>query len=312
VRRRLCAISVDLDETPNYFKIHGLPLPERGSRAAHAVYDASLSRLDAFAGAHGLPLTLFAIGRDLDRPESASALRRLCDRGHAAENHSLDHRYDLTRLDAPGIEREIVEGARAIERATGRRPTGFRAPGYTVNDAVFDALDAASVAFDSSVFPCPAYYSAKALVLGLMGARGRRSDAVLDSPRVMFAPSRPYRPGRPWYRRGSRGFIELPIQVTPRLRLPMIGTSIGMAGPTGARLLAAMCSGEALVNIELHGMDVLDVSDGLAALAPHQPELRTPLARRLDSLSAVVERLARDGYAFVRLDEAAEEIRKHL
>jgi hypothetical protein len=92
----------------------------------------------------------------------------------------------------------------------------------------------------------------------------------------------------------------------------MIGTSIGAVGPAGARLLAAMCSGEALVNIELHGMDALDVSDGLEALAPYQPELRTPLARRLDSLAAVVEVLARDGYAFVRLDEAAEEIGKLL
>lgn len=310
--RRLCAISVDLDETPNYFKIHGLALPDSASRGAHAVYDAALPRLDAFARSFGLPLTLFAIGRDLDRPESAAALRDLCDAGHAAENHSMDHRYDLTRLGAREIEREIAEGALAIERATGRRPSGFRAPGYTVNDAVFDALDALGVAFDSSVFPCPAYYAAKAAVMGLMRARGRRSESVLDSPRVLAAPSRPYRPGKRWDRRGSRRFIELPIQVTPGLRLPVIGTSIGLAGPSGARLLARMCSGEELVNIELHGMDALDRGDGLEALAPYQPELRSSLAHRLDSLAALVEALTRAGYAFVRLDEAAEALRERL
>lgn len=106
--------------------------------------------------------------------------------------------------------------------------------------------------------------------------------------------------------------MELPIQVTPVLRLPVIGTSIGMGGPGGARLLARMCAGEAFVNVELHGMDVLDVSDGLEALQPFQPELRSPLARRLDALSAVVEVLRGAGFAFVRLDEAAEVLEPGL
>lgn len=309
---RLCAVSVDLDETPNYFKIHGLSLPDASSLGAHAVYDAALPRLEALADELKIPLTLFAIGSDLERPESAAALRRLSGRGHAVENHSLGHRYDLTRLDAGEIEREIVQGARVIERATGRRPSGFRAPGYTVNDALFDALERAGVAFDSSVFPCPAYYSAKALVMGAMQARGRRSESILGSPRVMTAPRRPFRPGRPWHQRGARGFIELPIQVTPTGRLPVIGTSLGAAGPRGARLLARMCSREAFVNIELHGMDVLEVGDGLEALARHQPELRTPLERRIASLSAVVEELKRAGYAFVRLDEAADAFSARL
>lgn len=311
-RRRLCAVSVDLDETPNYFQIHGLPAPDPSARGSHAVYDAALARLDAFAGAHDLPLTFFAIGRDLDRAESASALRRLCDRGHAAENHSLGHRYDLTRLDPAEIAREIEGGSRAIERATGRRPRGFRAPGYTVNDAVFDALEDLSVAFDSSVFPCPAYYAVKALIIGAMRLRGRVSSSVVGSARVAVAPTRPYRPGRPWHRRGSRALIELPIQVTPHLRVPVIGTLIGLVGAAGARAMGRMCAGEELVNIELHGMDVLDVGDGLEALAPHQPELRTPLARRLDALSAIVVALAAEGFSFVRLDEAALELQRSL
>ena len=35
-----------------------------------------------------------------------------------------------------------AEGAAAIARVTGRRPVGFRAPGYTVSDPLFDALEA--------------------------------------------------------------------------------------------------------------------------------------------------------------------------
>ncbi|UQA55682.1 polysaccharide deacetylase family protein [Polyangium aurulentum] len=303
---RLAALSVDLDGIPHYHAIHGLaPLPAEAT-ATHAVYDLALARMDAFARAHDLPLTLFAIGADLERPQSASALRSLVERGHAAGNHSLSHRYDLVRAPADAIAREVEEGERAIAKATGERPAGFRAPGYTVSDALFDALEALGVRYDSSVFPCPGYYGAKALVMGALRLVGRTSASVLDTPRVLTAPARPYRPGRPWYRRGRRAFVELPIGVTRWLRLPFIGTSVALAGERGARWLAEGCAEEPLVNLELHAIDFLGVDDGLEHLAPHQPELRVPLARRMDALSAAVETITRRGARFVRLDEAAE------
>src|SRR5262249_5188299 len=141
VMRRLCAVSVDLDEIPNYFRIHGLPAPPTDASAGRAVYDVALDRMAAFASARAGPLTLFVIRSDPGRRGAAPAIRRLAERGHGVENHSLSHAYDFTRLAPPDIVREVDLGARAIEAAVGRRPTGFRAPGYTVTDAVFDALE---------------------------------------------------------------------------------------------------------------------------------------------------------------------------
>ena len=302
MRPRLCALSVDLDEIHHYFAIHGLA---SDGRAEHAVYDVALARMGDVAASLGVPLTLFAVGDDLARPASVAALRALHGRGHAVENHSLRHRYDLARLGPDEILAEVVGGADAIERAVGVRPTGFRAPGYTVNDAVFDALALEGVAFDSSVFPCPPYYAAKAAVMAGLRVVGRRSASVLDSPRVLAAPTRPYRPGERWFSRGARPFVELPVQVTPFVRLPVIGTSLGLAGAHGARLLARSLAHEPLVNLELHGIDFLDGADGLAALVPRQPELRRPLPARLDALAAFVDALRAAGRAFVRLDEAA-------
>jgi peptidoglycan/xylan/chitin deacetylase (PgdA/CDA1 family) len=303
---KLCAVSVDLDEIHHYFSIHGLPPP--ADAALHAGYDVALPRLGDFAAARGIPLTLFAVGEDLARPESAEALRAAAARGHAVENHSHRHRYDLTRLPAAEIAREVDEGAAAIAQVTGRRPEGFRAPGYTVSDALFDALDEAGVAFDSSVFPCPPYYLAKAAVLAGMRLRGRASRSILDTPRVLGAPRRPYRPGQRWYLRGARRFVELPIQVTPWLGLPFFGTPIGVGGPAVARFLALRCVGEPLVNLELHPIDFLDASDGLSGLVGHQPELGVPLARRLTALEAALDVLAGAGYAFVLLAEAARRV----
>jgi hypothetical protein len=298
---RLCAVSVDLDEIPNYFQIHGL---SPGGAAATAVYDVAIERLLSLSQRARVPLTLFAVGRDLERPESAARLRDAFAAGCEIANHSLDHFYDLTKRPREEIRQQIAGGVRAIERAVGTAPVGFRAPGYTITDEVFDVLAELGVTYDSSVFPCPAYYAAKTAAIALYAARGRPSRSVIDTPSVLRAATRPYFVGRPYYTRGE-GLLELPIQVTRGLRLPFIGTSVTLAGADRARLLARMCVGEPLVNLELHGIDVLDASDGLEALRPHQPDVRVAHARKLDALSAVIDVLRGEGYAFVTMREAA-------
>ncbi|HEX8790362.1 MAG TPA: polysaccharide deacetylase family protein [Polyangiaceae bacterium] len=302
---RLCAVSVDLDEIPNYFAIHGLPTP--AGPEASLVYDVAVDRLRALADERRMPLTLFAIGSDLGRPQSAAKLRAAREHGFEIANHSLDHRYDFVRLGRDEIRRQVQAGADAIERAVGERPVGFRAPGYTITDEVFEVLDELGVAYDSSVFPSPSYYAAKTVKIGTIALRGRQSSSIVDNPAVLLAPTRPYRIGRPYWRKGQ-GLRELPVQVTRGARLPFIGTSVTMGGPRVARMLARMCVGEPLVNLELHGIDVLDADDGLEALRPHQPDVRVPRARKLEALSAVCEELGAAGYEFVTLRQAADVI----
>ncbi len=299
---RLASVSVDLDEIPNYFEIHGLPAPL--GAAASLVYDVALARLEAMAHSGGFPLTLFVIGRDVARRQAREGLTRAASNGHEIANHSLDHRYDFVRLGRDEIARQVRESARAIEAATGQRPVGFRAPGYTITDEVFGILQGLGVAYDASVFPCPAYYAAKAAAIGAIALRGRTSRSIVDTPNVLRAPTCPYRVGVPYWKRGG-GLREIPVQVTRGLRLPFIGTTVALLGASRARRLARMCVGEPLVNLELHGIDVLDVADGLEALRPHQPDVRVSHPRKLAALEAVVDELRAAGYTFVTMREAA-------
>ncbi len=201
-----------------------------------------------------------------------------------------------------------IEGAQqAIERATGVRPVGFRAPGYTVTDELLGLVESAGFLYDSSVFPCPGYWAAKGLAMSAMRLRGRRSESVLDTPRVLFAPTRPYHIGHPYWTRGG-GLLELPVQVTRVLRLPFIGTALTLAGPRAARELTRGVVGEPLVNLELHGIDVLDEGDGLKNLSPHQPDIKIPQKRKLEALTAVVTTLREAGYSFVTLAAAARSL----
>lgn len=299
---RLCAVSVDLDEIPNYFAIHGLSRPE--GPAANAVFDTALSRLGAFAADQSIPLTLFAVAGDLAKKSNAQTLRQLADQGHEIANHSLDHRYDLTLLHLTDMRQQVAEAIDVIEKAVGVRPCGFRAPGYLINDRLVDVLREQHVLYDSSVFPCPSYYGAKAAAVIAMAARGRRSRSIVDHPRVLTAPTRPYLLGRPYTRRGE-GPLEIPIQVTRGPRLPYIGTSLTLAGVRWAPRLTRMVLGEPLINLELHGIDVLDSDDGLEALLPHQPDVKISVKDKLSVLAETVRTLRGAGYSFVRLDEAA-------
>ncbi len=303
---RLCALSVDLDEIPNYYAIHGLDEGAARGRGLTAVYDVAVARLMQLAEEERVPLTLFAIGSDLSRKESRESLHAAHLRGHEIANHTLDHRYDLVRLGKAEIARQVAGGIDAIREAVGETPVGFRAPGYTITDEVFEVLAEMGVKYDSSVFPCPAYWALKATAIGVYKARGRPSRSIVDTPNVLRAPTRPYLVGRPYWRRGT-GLLEIPIQVTPKLRLQFIGTTVTMAGPTGARKLAEMCVGEPLVNLELHGIDVLDERDGLEPLAAHQIDVRIARERKLAAIRAVVSVLRDEGYAFVTMREAAEK-----
>jgi hypothetical protein len=134
---------------------------------------------------------------------------------------------------------------------------------------------------------------------------------VVDRPHVLLAPTEPYRVGVPYWKRG-KGILELPIQVTRGLRLPFIGTYITLAGVNGARWLTRMCIGAPLINLELHGIDVLDASDGLEALRPYQQDVRVKKDDKMAALHATFETLRKAGYAFVTLREAAKAARATL
>lgn len=307
--RRLAAFSIDLDEIGEYFAIHGLGTTP--AAIAHSVYDTALPRILEFATAAELPLTLFVIGRDLERSLSAALLEGFVRRGDELGNHTLDHAYDVSRWPGEKRREQITGAAERIHAATGQRPRGFRAPGYTLSHGLLRDLQELGYEYDSSVFPCPAYYAAKAAVLGMQRLRGRESASVLDSPAVLRAPLQPYRLGEPYYRRGD-GLREIPIALTRWVRLPFFGTSIGLLarGPLGARKVAyfARALGDVpSVNLELHGIDFLDDHDGLETLRGLQPGLTIPWTRKAEAYLEVVRSLRGRGYSWLTVQELARE-----
>jgi hypothetical protein len=296
------SLSIDLDGLELYHRIHGMPDPPPGE---DPVYGAALQRFGELCRRLGLRGTAFCVGASLGRSGAAAGVKALAAGGHEIANHSLSHDYALSRRSRAEIAAEVRGGAEAIARATGRVPLGFRAPGYTLSPRLVEVLAAEGYRYDSSAFPALPYYLGKAAVMALLRARGRPSAAVLDRPRVLLAPRRPYRPrlDEP-YAPGRGPLLELPV-TTGLLGFPLIGTFVATL-PRASRLLSFGTGQLPLVNLELHGLDLLDRTDCPGPLAARRRDLRVPAAAKIRRIEAFVR--AAGGREWVTLAEAAERL----
>jgi hypothetical protein len=266
---RTVSVGVDIDALVHYHRIHGVP----ESRASNAAWRDALPRFSSLFESLGAPATFYAVAADLEVPGNADRLRTLVGQGHEIGNHTLNHRYDLTRMAAEDRIVEVGQGRYRLEHAAEAEVVGFRAPGYNTDAALVEDVRRTGHTYDSSVFPCVPYYGAKAAVLGLMAARGRPSQSVLGSARVLFAPRTPYRmdPEEP-HTRGD-GLPQFPVTV---------------------RLYAH-------VTVEFHAADLLSLDeDRLDPALAVQSDLRVPLAHKRALFEAVLKVLL-EGATCVRL-----------
>jgi peptidoglycan-N-acetylglucosamine deacetylase len=307
----IVSVSVDLDAIECYFRIHALPGPPPES-ARFAILHRCLPRFADLFDRHGIKATFFVVGRDLDDdPVGRRALGELAAAGHELGNHSYTHLYDLTRRPALELASEVDRAHGAIAACAGAAPVGFRAPGYETSAGLIDLLCERGYAYDSSTFPAVPYYLAKAAVMASLRLRGRKSGSILGRPAVLRAPRDPYRPAAgDAYRKGDRPIIELPMTVTPWLRLPVFGTALVTTPNWVRHQLVKAALQEPIFNLELHGIDLADAeADGFPpALIAVQPDLRVPLERKLDALDATLTQ-ARGALArFLTLRQLADEV----
>jgi len=306
--KRAC-VSVDLDGLHHYARIHGLgeEVLDAGARGLHV--RVALPRLLALFERAQLKATLFVVGEDLALPGAEAVLRQAVQAGHEVASHSHRHPYALARASAAVVEDELGRAEEALAAVSGARPLGFRAPGYTLSATLLSALVRRGYLYDASVFPAVPYYLAKAAVLAAMRLVGRASASSLDNPSVLTAPRQPYTPDaeRP-YRRGTAGLWELPMAVTPGLRLPFFGTLVTSAPDVVVRRAYRAVAQDEFLSLELHAVDVLDASDGIpAALVRRQKDVAILREKKERRLAEVLEWLQRD-FTVCPLAEAARAL----
>jgi len=296
---RAAAITIDVDTLACYRAIHGLP---QADDARDPTYPIAMERFFEIVDGLHARATVFVIGRDLDDATAAARVRAAHDGGHEIASHSHAHDYALSRRAPAVIDADLARASDAIARVAGRRPRGFRAPGYNLSEPLVDALDRHGFVYDSSIFPTPAYFAARAIAIGAHALAGRESRSLVGDAREFAGPRAPYRPAvgarHRAARRGerARALVEIPMAVATRLRAPWLGTTISLAhDAVGDALTRFALRARGPVVLELHAMDLLGHDDGVdRALVAVQPDLRVSsrdkVRRVTRAVRALVER----------------------
>src|SRR5688572_21077563 len=97
--------------------------------------------------------TFFVLGWVAERfPDLVS---RIVGAGHEIASHGYDHGLVYDKTPA-AFRADLLRAGAAIQRATGVRVTGYRAPSFSVTDRSLWALDvlvSEGYTFDSSIYP---------------------------------------------------------------------------------------------------------------------------------------------------------------
>ena len=296
----LASLTIDLDGVRHYRSIHGLE-PQQGE-------DPFLTQgLDCFldfCAELGIPATLFVVTEDLHNEAIAQRVQRAAADGHEIACHSHCHDYSMSRWNPSQIGDELARSIAAIEGLVGRRPMGFRAPGYNLSETLLDGIETAGFGYDSSLLPSPAYWGARGLVIALKSVGDRPSASLVGNPKAFMPQRGPFRPKRKTkgWRSQTRRLLELPM--TAPMGLPWIGTTVVGSEHLGWNLTRLALRNRKPIDLELHPIDVTPEDAVDADLRRIRRDLQVPFAQRMRRLRRTVERVA-GARRFVPLAEVA-------
>lgn len=208
-------LSIDLDNLWSYLKTRG----DRSWESLPSFLDVVVPRVLATFGERDLMATWFVVGRDAALKQHRPLLAEVVDAGHEVGNHSFGHEPWLHRYTPERLERELALAEDAIEAATGRRPDGFRSPGYSLSREVLATLERRGYRYDASTLPSFTGPLARAFYVrtARLSAEERAQRSDLFGPfRDGIRPLKPYR----WRLDGST-LVEVPITTMPILRTPI-------------------------------------------------------------------------------------------
>lgn len=300
----IASLSLDLDNKWSYLKTHGEP----GWDAFPTYLPLVVPRVLRFLEERGLTITFFVVGQDAAREENRAALRAIADAGHEVGNHSFRHEPWLHLYSEEEIDAELARAEASIAEATGRRPVGFRGPGYSLSAATLRVLARRSYQYDASTFPtflgplARAYYF---MTARLSSAERRQRGKLFGTFGEGLRPLRPYR-----WRTEAGTLVEVPVTTLPLLKVPihvsyLLYLSVFSRGLALAyfRWALRLCRWTGTPpSLLLHPLDFLG-GDDVRELS-FFPAMSLPAAAKVALVGEVVDRLA-DCFQVVPLREHA-------
>jgi peptidoglycan-N-acetylglucosamine deacetylase len=281
----IASLSLDLDDQWVYLRTAG----DRAWADYPSYLDVVVPRLLDTLAQHRLRATVFVVGRDATRPANRDVLAAIADE-HEVGNHSFDHDQRMHRWSESVLAEDFTRAEDAIEAVAGRKPEGYRGPGYTLSTAVLRQLLRRQYAYDASTLPTYVGPLARAYFFRVNGLdrSGRDDRAELFGH---FSDGR--RPLKPYYWSiDGRELLEMPITTFPGAKVPIHASyvlhlarySVALARLYVQAAVRTCHAAGIAPSVLLHPIDFLGPDDApdLASSAG----MRTPAKEKLDVIDA--------------------------
>jgi hypothetical protein len=246
---RLASVSLDLDNVWSYLKTHGDDGWERRPSYLATFVPYVLDVLER----EQLQITFFVVGADAAIPEHGASLKSLVQHGHEVGNHSFEHDPWMARYERSRIEDEVARTEAAILAATGRRPIGFRGPGYAWSAELLEILSERGYLYDASTLPTylgplarAYYFRTTHLSDAERKERAQLFGRLADGLRPVGAYS--------WKLPNGRTLLELPVTTFPVIKVPFHLSYLMYISRFSERLMVAYL-GAALLACRLAGIE---------------------------------------------------------
>lgn len=306
--QRVASLSLDLDNKWSYMKTHGDSGWESYPTYLHIVVPRVLEILKK----HNLTITFFVVGQDAAREENYEAIRAIADAGHEIGNHSFNHEPWLHLYSEEQIIQELSDTESAIEAITGKKPIGFRGPGYSLSQTVLKVLHDRGYEYDCSTFPtflgplARAYYF---MTTDLSDGEKAQRKKLFGGFSEGLRPLKPYK-----WEINDGTMPEIPVTTMPIFKIPIHLSYILFAAKFSPflailyfRIALMLCRLTGIQpSILLHPLDFLELKDA--------PELEffPAMQMSLDTKLRVVDKvftLLKSQYDVVNMREHANRLR---
>lgn len=286
----IATLSLDLDNKWAYMKIHG----DAGWRDFPSYLDICVPRILNILRERNWIISFFIVGKDAELPENHEAILQIASEGHEIGNHSFFHEPWLHLYSEKGLKEEICKAEEAIIRLTGRKPVGFRGPGYSLSDSVLKVLIEMKYEYDCSTFPT--FIAPLARFFFFLKAQKMPDEEMEKRKRLFGRFSDGFRSLKPYFwQSGSGRILEIPVTTFPFLRIPVHASYLLYIAEFSEQLaisyFKAAVSFSKLFNIHfsllLHPLDFL--SGGEIPELRFFPAMSMPSSKKLEVLQKILD-----------------------
>ena len=263
----IASLSLDLDNQWSYMKTHG----DAGWETFPSYLDVVVPRALQFFEERNLKITFFIVGQDAALEKNREALCSISAAGHEIGNHSFNHEPWLHLYSKQQLIDEFEKTENALVDVTGRRPVGFRGPGYSLSPTVLEVLAERDYEYDCSTLPtyiaplARAYYFLKSPEM---------SDEEREKRKKLFGKfSDGFQSLKPRIiETAPKNLVEIPVTTFPVVKTPIhlsyllyLSTFSLVAAKAYWRSALAMCRATSVQpSLLLHPLDFLSGEDASA------------------------------------------------